>query len=75
MKKLTIAMSALLITVIALPGFANEPPKTTEDCKKTFKGNDAKIRACIGSTLHRTVILSTDEDEAKIQACLAQLKK
>ena len=46
MKKLAIAMFASLITAVALPVFAADPPKTAEECKKAFEGDEAKIKAC-----------------------------
>ena len=47
MKKLAIAMLASLFTAIALPVFAADPPKTPEECKKAFEGDEAKIKACV----------------------------
>jgi hypothetical protein len=47
MKKLAIALLASLFTAIALPVFAADPPKTPEECKKAFEGDDAKIKACL----------------------------
>ena len=75
MEKLAISLLVLLLTAGALPVYADDPAKTPEECKKIFEGDDAKIRACLESTLHRTVILSTADDEAKIKACLEQLEK
>jgi hypothetical protein len=74
MKNLAIvAMLPSLFAAVALPVFAADPPKTAEECKKTFAGDQAKIKACMGGfKLHRTVILSTDEDDAKVKACLDQ---
>lgn len=75
MKKLALTILPLFISLIASPVFSKGTHKTPEECKKEFRGDDAKIKGCLKSALQRTVIISADGDEAKINACLDQLRK
>jgi hypothetical protein len=49
MKQTIMAILFAFVGSAVLPVFAADAPKTPEDCKKAYAGDEAKIEACIQS--------------------------